>query len=79
MAAAQGERGRALHQAEEAQRKRATIRNIAFVVVSIFAVLAGWLYWNAAQQRKVAEEQRAVAEEQENKQIIFLQPPRTSL
>jgi TPR repeat protein len=27
-------------------------------------VLAGWLYWNAAQQRKVAEEQRAVAEEQ---------------
>ena len=71
MAAAQAERETALHEAEEAlkqaadaQRKRATIRNIAFVVVSILAVLAGWLYWNAAQQRKVAEEQRAVAEEQ---------------
>jgi TPR repeat protein len=71
MAAAQAERETALHEAEEAlkqaadaQRKRATIRNIAFVIVSILAVLAGWLYWNAAQQRKVAEEQRAVAEEQ---------------
>jgi TPR repeat protein len=71
MAAAQAERETALHEAEEAlkqaadaQRKRATIRNIAFVVVSILAVLAGWLYWNATQQRKVAEEQRAVAEKQ---------------
>jgi TPR repeat protein len=71
MAAAQAERETALHEAEEAlkqaadaQRKRATIRNIAFMVVSIFAVLAGFLYWNAAQQRKVAEEQRAVAEKQ---------------
>ena len=71
MAAAQAERETALHEAEEAlkqaadaQRKRATIRNIAFVVVSILAVLAGWLYWNAAQERKVAEEQRAVAEKQ---------------
>jgi TPR repeat protein len=71
MAAAQAERETALHEAEEAlkqaadaQRKRATIRNIAFVIVSILAVFAGWLYWNAAQQRKVAEEQRAVAEEQ---------------
>jgi TPR repeat protein len=71
MAAAQAERETALHEAEEAlkqaadaQRKRATIRNIAFVVVSILAVLAGWLYWNAAQQRKVAEERGAVAEEQ---------------
>jgi TPR repeat protein len=32
---------------------------IACLVVSILAVLAGWLYWNAEQQRKVAEEQRA--------------------
>jgi len=71
MAAAQAERETALHTAEEAlkqaadaQRRRARIRNIAFVVVSIFAVLAGWLYWNAEQQRKVAEEQRKVAEEQ---------------
>jgi TPR repeat protein len=70
MAAAQAERETALHEAEDAlkqaadaQRKRATIRNISFVVVSILAVLAGWLYWNAAQQRKVAEKQRAVAEE----------------
>src|SRR5215472_481439 len=47
MAAAQAEREKALHQAEDAQRKRATmarIRNIAFVVVSIFAVLAAWLF-----------------------------------
>jgi TPR repeat protein len=71
MAAAQAERETALHEAEEAlkqaadaQRKRATIRNIALVIVSILALLAGWLYWNAAQQRKVAEEQRAIAEKQ---------------
>ena len=71
MAAAQAEREKALHQAEEAlkqvadaQRRRARIRNIAFVVVSIFAALTAWLYWNAEQQRKVAEEQRAVAEVQ---------------
>src|SRR5215831_1700228 len=71
MAAAQAERETALHEAEEAlkqaadaQRKRATIRNIAFVIVSILAVLGGWLYWNAAQQREVAEEQRAIAEKQ---------------
>jgi TPR repeat protein len=71
VAAAQADRETALHKAEEAlkqaahaQRKRARIRNIAFVVVSIFAVLAGWLYWNAEQQRQMAEEQRAAAEEQ---------------
>jgi len=69
MAAAQAERETALRQAEEAlkqaadaQRKRAKIRNIAFLVVSIFAVLAGWLYWNAEQQRKVAEAQREQAD-----------------
>src|SRR5262249_44846153 len=71
MAAAQAERQKALDEREEAQkqaagaqRKRARIINIAFVVVSIFAVLAGWLYWNAEQQRKMAEEQRAAAQEQ---------------
>jgi hypothetical protein len=67
MAAAQAERETALRQAEEAQRKRAAmarIRNIALVAVSILALLAGWLYGNAEQQRKVAEEQRAVAQEQ---------------
>jgi TPR repeat protein len=67
MAAAQAERQTALDQAEEAQRKRATmarIRNIALVAVSIFAVLAGWFGLRSEQQRKLAEEQRAVAEEQ---------------
>jgi TPR repeat protein len=67
MAAAQAEREKALHQAEEALRKRATmarVRNIAFVIVSILAVLAGYLYWNAMQQQKTAEEQRKVAETQ---------------
>jgi len=61
MAAAQAERETALQEREEAQRKRAAmarIRNIALVAVSILAVLAGWLYWNAEQQRKVAEEQK---------------------
>jgi predicted negative regulator of RcsB-dependent stress response len=42
----------------------AKVRNIAFVIVSILAVLAGYLYWNAMQQRKTAEEQRKVAETQ---------------
>lgn len=62
IAAAQAERGRALQkaqealkQAEDAQHKRARIRNIALVVVSILAVLAGWLYLNAEQQRTSAE------------------------
>jgi TPR repeat protein len=70
MAAAQAEReaalqkaGEALKQATEAQRRRARIRNIAFVVVS-FAVLAGLLALYSVQQRKLAEDQRAVAEEQ---------------
>src|SRR6516165_7477118 len=50
MAAAQAEREtaladreEALKQAADAQRRRTKIRNIAFVVVSIFAVIAGWL------------------------------------
>jgi TPR repeat protein len=78
MAAAQAEREKALHAAEEAleqaaeaQRKRARIRNIAFAVVSILAMLAGLLALYSVQQRiaadksrKLAEEQRAVAEEQ---------------
>jgi TPR repeat protein len=63
MAEAQAEREKALHQAEEAlkqatdaQRRRARIRNIAFVAVSIFAVLAGWLYLDADKQRKQADD-----------------------
>jgi TPR repeat protein len=70
MAAAQAERETALHEAEEAlkraadaQRKRARIRNIAFVVVSIFAVLAALLYLRSEQQRKLAEEQREQADQ----------------
>ena len=53
MAAAQAERETALHEAEEALQagrgcaaKRARIRNIALVAVSILAVLAGWLSWS---------------------------------
>jgi TPR repeat protein len=70
MAAVQAERETALNKAEEAlkraadaQRKRARIRNVAFVVVSFFAVLAGWLYLNAELQREQAELQRAQANE----------------
>ena len=57
MAAAQAERETALHEAEEAQRKRATmarIRNIALVAVSMLALLGGWLYWSVEQQRAIA-------------------------
>jgi TPR repeat protein len=71
VAAAQAEREKALRSAEQtlkqaadAQRKRARVRNIAFVIVSILAVLAGYFYWNATQQRGTAEEQRQVAETQ---------------
>src|SRR5215831_8008806 len=77
MAAAQNERETALRQAEEAlkrvadaQRKRARIRNIAFVV-SILAALAVLLFSLSEQRRitanklrQTAEEQRAVAEKQ---------------
>src|SRR6516225_9640095 len=68
VAAAQAERETALHdreaalkQAADAQRTRARIRNIALVVVSILAVLAGWLGWDARQQGKFAEQQRVRA------------------
>jgi TIR domain/Sel1 repeat len=69
VAAAQAERETALKKAEDAQRKRAAmarIRNVAFVAVSILALLAGWLYWDAKQQRQVAVEQRAAAENQKD-------------
>jgi TPR repeat protein len=42
----------------------ARVRNIALVVVSVLAVLAGWLFWDAEQQRKLAEQQQITAEEQ---------------
>jgi TPR repeat protein len=70
MAAAHAERETALHKAEEAlkqaaeaHRKRAMIRNIAFVVVSIFAVFAGWLFSRAEEQRKATEKQREQADQ----------------
>jgi TPR repeat protein len=59
VAAAQTERERALRQAEEAQRKRATmakIRNMALAAVSILALLAGWLYWRAEDQTQQADD-----------------------
>src|SRR5262245_37017887 len=63
MAAAQAERETALHRAEEAlkqaadaQRKRARIRNIAFVAVSILAMFAGLLWRRAVQQREQADD-----------------------
>ena len=69
MAAVQSEREIALHKAEEAlkqaadaQRKRARIRNIAFVALSILAVVAGLLGWRAQQQRITAEKQREQAD-----------------
>jgi tetratricopeptide (TPR) repeat protein len=52
-----------LKRTADEQRKRLR-RNIALVVVSIFAVLAGWLYWTAEQQRRTAEQQRRMGEEQ---------------
>jgi TPR repeat protein len=62
MAAAQAEREKALHEAEEAlkqaadaQRRRARIRNIAFVVVSIFAVLAVFNGWHVVRQAEQAD------------------------
>jgi hypothetical protein len=66
MAAAQAEREKALHQAEEALRKRATmarVRNIAFVIVSILALLSGWLYWAETRQREAAEAQKEQADD----------------
>jgi TPR repeat protein len=62
IAAAQAERETALHKAEkalkqaaDAQRKRTRVRNIAFGVVSIFAVLAAWLGWRATQELTTAD------------------------
>ena len=67
MAAAQAEREKALHEAEEAQRKRvgmARIRNIALVAVSILAVVAVLFGWLALQARTTAEKERATAQQE---------------
>ena len=80
------EREEALQQAADAQRRRARLRNIALVAVSILAVLAGLLGWRAEEQRlaadeqrkeavdqrKVAEEQRKFAEERKNQLASIL-------
>jgi TPR repeat protein len=58
------DREEALKQAADAQRRRARIRNLALVVVSILAVLSGWLGWRAEQDRIVAEQQKQTAEQQ---------------
>jgi TPR repeat protein len=70
MAAAQAERQKALDEREEAQkqaadaqRRRARIRNIAFVIVSILAIAAGGLGWRSEQQRKQADDILASATE----------------
>jgi TPR repeat protein len=69
VAAAQAARETALHDAEEAlkqaadaQQRRARIRNIALVIVSVLAALAAWLGWSAEQARVTAEEQKTRAE-----------------
>jgi TPR repeat protein len=63
MAAAQAEREKALHEAEEAlkqaadaRRRRARIRNIALVVVGIMVGVAGWLGLYTAYEAYQAEE-----------------------
>jgi TPR repeat protein len=55
MAAAQAERETALKKVEEAQRKRARIRNIAFVVVSSLVVLAGFFANSSFQEFTTAK------------------------
>jgi TPR repeat protein len=69
MASAQAEREKALRQAEEAvvqvadaQRRRAFVRNVAFAVVSIAAVVAILLGLWANNERSRAELQRKAAE-----------------
>jgi TPR repeat protein len=71
VAAAQAAKETALHEAEEAlkqaadaQRRRTSIRNIAFVIVSGLAGVAFLFGGVAYQQRKHAEQQRIAAEEQ---------------
>jgi uncharacterized protein len=70
MAAAQAEREKALHDAEDAlkqaadaQRRRARIRNLALVAVSILAVVAIAFGLLANQQRITAEKQREQADD----------------
>src|SRR5215467_199016 len=69
MAAAQAERETALHEAEEAvkqaadaRRRRARIRNIALVVVSILVGVAGWLGLYTAYEAFLAGEMLRRAE-----------------
>ena len=52
----------ALKHAADAQRKRVRNRNVALAAVSLLALLAVLLGWNAEQQRRSAEQQRRNAE-----------------
>jgi WD40 repeat protein len=77
MAAAQAERAKALdaekaalrqaeaaqQQAAELQRKRARLRNVALVAVTIVAALAGWQAWVAEERRAEANQQKERAEQ----------------
>jgi TPR repeat protein len=65
------ERQEALKQVADAQRRRARIRNIALVTVSILAwlavsasVVSVWLYTRAKQDQIIAEQQKQRAEQQ---------------
>src|SRR5262245_44682519 len=53
---AQNEREEAFKQAADAQRRRARVRNIAFVVVTFLAVVAGFFGWIAETQREQADD-----------------------
>jgi len=79
MAAAQAEREKALHDAEQAlkqaadaQRRRTRIRNLALVIVSIFALFTTTLFWITLEQREVAEQQRKLAEVQKEQADAIL-------
>jgi hypothetical protein len=80
MAAAQTERQTALERAEQAlaeaafaQKRRARVRNVALVAVSCIAVVAGWQWWLARQQRILAEQQKTLAETRQKQAIAILE------
>jgi TPR repeat protein len=79
MAASNAERAKALSQVGAAlkhaaleQRRRATLRNIAFLAVSLVAALAGWQWWRAEGQREEADAQKQLAEAAKTKAVAVL-------
>src|SRR5690606_2411679 len=71
MAAAQEARAKALDEAQaalrqvaEAQRRRATLRNLLLVVMTLAAGISGWLGWQAKIQSDAAKQQTVVAQQQ---------------